>query len=122
MNRTVNIADPAARYCFPGQRLRDCESGAAGPAARQTYRDSLPQALRKARIGIEPLTFEHAFAAGRLPGPHRDPWRRLMIGQAIAAGLTVVTIETSRAGGDRQGAGMPARAKAAIRTGLTALR
>ena len=54
----------------------------------------LPQVLRKGRIAIHPLTLEHALAAGQLPGPHRDPWDRLIIAQAIAGGLTVVTVDT----------------------------
>jgi len=54
----------------------------------------LPQTLRKGRISIHPLTFDHALAAGRLPGPHRDPWDRLIMAQAIAGGLTVLTTDT----------------------------
>jgi PIN domain nuclease of toxin-antitoxin system len=53
----------------------------------------LPQVLRKGRISIHPLTFDHALVAGQLPGPHRDPWDRLIIAQAMAAGLTVVTTD-----------------------------
>jgi PIN domain nuclease of toxin-antitoxin system len=53
----------------------------------------LPQALRKGRIAIHPLTFDHALAAGQLPGPHRDPWDRLIIAQAMAGGLSVVTAD-----------------------------
>jgi PIN domain nuclease of toxin-antitoxin system len=53
----------------------------------------LPQVLRKGRIAVHPLTFEHALAAGQLPGPHRDPWDRLIIAQAMAGGLTVVTVD-----------------------------
>jgi PIN domain nuclease of toxin-antitoxin system len=53
----------------------------------------LPQILRKGRISIHPLTFEHALAAGQLPGPHRDPWDRLIMAQAMAGGLTVVTTD-----------------------------
>lgn len=53
----------------------------------------LPQVLRKGRIAIHPLTFDHALAAGQLPGPHRNPWDRLIIAQAMAAGLTVVTVD-----------------------------
>ena len=40
-----------------------------------------------------PLTFDHALAAGQLPGPHRDPWDRLIIAQALAGGVTVVTVD-----------------------------
>lgn len=53
----------------------------------------LPQALRRGRISTYPLSFDHALAAGQLPGPHRDPWDRLIMAQAIAGGLTVVTTD-----------------------------
>ena len=53
----------------------------------------LPQILRKGRISIHPLTFDHALAAGQLPGPHRDPWDRLIMAQAMAGGLTVATTD-----------------------------
>jgi PIN domain nuclease of toxin-antitoxin system len=48
-------------------------------------------ALRKARISIQDLTMNHTIAAGQLPGPHRDPWDRLLIAQAMADGFTVIT-------------------------------
>jgi PIN domain nuclease of toxin-antitoxin system len=53
----------------------------------------LPQALRKARVSLQALTLEHTIAAGQLPGPHRDPWDRLIIAQAMRDGFTVVTID-----------------------------
>ena len=53
----------------------------------------LPSALRDARIRTQQLTLDHAIAAGQLPGPHRDPWDRLIMAQAIAGGLTVVTVD-----------------------------
>ncbi len=53
----------------------------------------LPRFLRRARIAEHPIAFDHAIAASRLPGPHRDPWDRLMIAQALADGLTVVTLD-----------------------------
>jgi PIN domain nuclease of toxin-antitoxin system len=53
----------------------------------------LPQALRKARISRQALTLDVTIAAGRLPGPHRDPWDRLIIAQAIAGGFTVVSLD-----------------------------
>jgi PIN domain nuclease of toxin-antitoxin system len=53
----------------------------------------LPQALRKARISRHALTLEVTIAAGRLPGPHRDPWDRLIVAQAIAGGFTVVSVD-----------------------------
>lgn len=53
----------------------------------------LPGALREARIPILALTLDHTIAAGLLPGPHRDPWDRLIMAQAMVDELTVVTID-----------------------------
>jgi PIN domain nuclease of toxin-antitoxin system len=39
------------------------------------------------------ITLRHAHAAGSLPGPHRDPFNRLLIAQALAEGLTLVSNE-----------------------------
>jgi PIN domain nuclease of toxin-antitoxin system len=39
------------------------------------------------------MTAEHAEAAGKLPGPHRDPWDRILIARADIEGLAVVTID-----------------------------
>lgn len=38
-----------------------------------------------------PLTARHGLAAGRLPPHHRDPFDRMLIAQARAEGLTLVT-------------------------------
>ena len=38
-----------------------------------------------------PITFDHAVAAGRLPRLHRDPFDRMLVAQAGAEGLTLVT-------------------------------
>lgn len=55
--------------------------------------DDLANALRDARISTHSLTLDHMIAAGRLPGPHRDPWDRLIIAQALCDDLTVVTTD-----------------------------
>lgn len=55
--------------------------------------EELPAILRKARIAVHPVALAHASAAGRLPGPHRDPWDRILMAQALADGLTVVTLD-----------------------------
>jgi PIN domain nuclease of toxin-antitoxin system len=38
-----------------------------------------------------PVTHDHAIAAGRLPGHHRDPFDRMLIAQATVEGLTLAT-------------------------------
>ncbi len=53
--------------------------------------DNLEAAIRMQ--GFEPLlvTFQHAEQAGGLPPYHRDPFDRMLIAQARAEGLTIVT-------------------------------
>jgi PIN domain nuclease of toxin-antitoxin system len=48
-----------------------------------------------ARQGFDELaiTMDHAARAGALPGPHRDPFDRMLIAQAQAEGLPLVSIE-----------------------------
>ena len=40
-----------------------------------------------------PITVEDAERAGRLPGPHGDPFDRMLIAQAVARGLVLVSID-----------------------------
>ena len=47
-------------------------------------------------VGVEgfeplPITFDHAERAGRLPEHHRDPFDRMLVAQAQAERLTIVT-------------------------------
>lgn len=49
--------------------------------------------VRRARFTALPVTAEHAEAAGRLPGPHRDPWDRIMMAQALAEQCHMVTVD-----------------------------
>jgi PIN domain nuclease of toxin-antitoxin system len=54
---------------------------------------SLPRSLQHDGIAELAVTLDHALAAAALPGPHRDPWDRIMMAQATAEGLTVVTVD-----------------------------
>ncbi|HXO02239.1 MAG TPA: type II toxin-antitoxin system VapC family toxin [Stellaceae bacterium] len=56
--------------------------------------DGLPRRLQRAGIAVIPLSLDHALAAGALRGPHRDPWDRIMMAQAMAEALTVVTVDS----------------------------
>jgi PIN domain nuclease of toxin-antitoxin system len=51
----------------------------------------LPSLLRKSRMTVLPITMEHALAAGTLPGPHRDPFDRMLIAQGQIEELPIVT-------------------------------
>ncbi len=60
----------------------------AGPLAQEF-------AAEVARQGFLPLpvTLEHGQRAGSLPGPHRDPFDRMLIAQAQAENLRLVSNE-----------------------------
>ena len=53
----------------------------------------LPHYLRPARFLELPISIEHSLRAGALPGPHRDPFDRMLIAQSFSAGYPVVTID-----------------------------
>ena len=40
-----------------------------------------------------PITVEHAQAAGTLPGPHRDPFDRMLIAQAHAERVPIISVD-----------------------------
>lgn len=50
--------------------------------------------LRRDRFEPCPVGIEHALRAGMLPGPHRDPFDRMLIAQAEIERLTVVTTDS----------------------------
>ena len=52
---------------------------------------NLPSLLRKSHMDVLPITMEHALAAGALPGPHGDPFDRILIAQAQIEELPIVT-------------------------------
>ncbi|MGH8653824.1 MAG: type II toxin-antitoxin system VapC family toxin [Gammaproteobacteria bacterium] len=56
-----------------------------------TLVDGLDEHFR--REGFKPvaISLPNALAAGRLPGPHKDPFDRMLIAQARLEGSTVVT-------------------------------
>jgi PIN domain nuclease of toxin-antitoxin system len=56
-------------------------------------RGSLPDRLTREGMGILPISLDHALAAAALRGPHRDPWDRIMMAQAVAEHCHVVTID-----------------------------
>jgi len=51
----------------------------------------LPYYIRKSKFTVLPISLEHAMAAGSLPGPHKDPFDRMLIAKAQIENLTVVT-------------------------------
>ncbi|MBM3773761.1 MAG: type II toxin-antitoxin system VapC family toxin [Acidobacteria bacterium] len=53
--------------------------------------DDLEAALESSRFQPLPVTIPHALAAGSLALHHEDPFDRMLIAQAQAEGLTLVT-------------------------------
>jgi PIN domain nuclease of toxin-antitoxin system len=53
----------------------------------------LPHYLRRARFAVLNISLDHAMAAGALPGPHRDPFDRMLVAQARIEELTVATTD-----------------------------
>ena len=53
-----------------------------------------PTYLRKARFTALAVSVDHALLAGSLPGPHRDPFDRMLIAQAKLHSLPIVTIDS----------------------------
>lgn len=58
--------------------------------------DIVPQLsryIRRARFTELDITIEHALVAGHLPGPHRDPFDRMLIAQARLLQMPVLTTD-----------------------------
>jgi PIN domain nuclease of toxin-antitoxin system len=53
----------------------------------------IPQALRSWAIQSLDITHEHALRTGELPAHHRDPFDRLLIAQAMAEEMTLLTAD-----------------------------
>lgn len=60
---------------------------------RLPLQDELLPMVRRAGLPTLAITFEHAAAAAELPGPHRDPWDRLLMAQARLERLTIVSVD-----------------------------
>jgi PIN domain nuclease of toxin-antitoxin system len=53
----------------------------------------LPELVRDSEFRELPITSAHAIAAARLPAIHRDPFDRMLVAQARAEELTLVTVD-----------------------------
>lgn len=53
----------------------------------------LPFYVQKTDFSILEISFEHAQTAGSLPGPHHDPFDRMLIAQSILENLPIITID-----------------------------
>lgn len=98
------LSAPArAAIAEPGNRI--WVSAASGWEVATKHRiGKLPEAaeiaerfsyyLRRARFIELPISLEHSLKAGALPGPHRDPFDRMLIAQHFVTRYPVVTRDT----------------------------
>ena len=49
--------------------------------------------LQQAGFQQLPISLDHAIRAGQLPGPHRDPFDRMLIAQAQAENIPLISNE-----------------------------
>jgi PIN domain nuclease of toxin-antitoxin system len=62
------------------------------PGAAEVARDVAGAVASQGFLEL-PITLRDAERAGRLPGPHRDPFDRMLVAQALRADLELVSIE-----------------------------
>src|SRR5579863_5031209 len=60
------------------------------PAGEELVSD-LEAYLAQLSFATLPISFDHAVRAGRLPGEHRDPFDRMLIAQAQAENLKIIS-------------------------------
>ena len=92
----------AARAAISETRRRVCVSTASAweigikyqlgklPQARDIV-DNLDRYLRKERFEVIGIGLQHALDAGKLPGPHRDPFDRMLMAQATGEQMLLVS-------------------------------
>jgi PIN domain nuclease of toxin-antitoxin system len=60
-------------------------------AGKLTEPADLPERIRDSGFRELAISSKHAIVAGRLPPIHRDPFDRMLVGQAQCEGFTLVT-------------------------------
>ncbi|MCY3645890.1 MAG: type II toxin-antitoxin system VapC family toxin [Chloroflexi bacterium] len=55
---------------------------------------SLPRYISSQRFESLPVTVEDGVRAGALPGPHRDPFDRMLVAQALGNDLVLISDES----------------------------
>ncbi len=57
------------------------------------YERFIPAELQRQKIAVLPIEVPHLSVVAKLPLHHRDPFDRLIIAQALAEGLPVITVD-----------------------------
>ncbi len=83
------IADPANLVAVSAASAWEISIKKA--LGKLTAPDDLAEQVRAGGFTPLPISIAHGLAAGRLPHHHEDPFDRMLIAQAFAEGLTIVT-------------------------------
>lgn len=83
------IADPATFVAVSA--VSAWEISIKKALGRLTAPDDLEHQIQAGGFTPLPVTIAHAIAAGQLARHHDDPFDRMLIAQALAEGLTIVT-------------------------------
>ena len=86
-NNTVHVSSASAMEISTKHRKGKLPEAGDVPRRLLGY-------IRKARFVPLPITVEHALAAGVLPGPHNDPFDRILIAQATGDDIPIVSIDS----------------------------
>jgi PIN domain nuclease of toxin-antitoxin system len=92
--RTV-IGDPEQTvYLSPASAWEIATKHRIGrlPEARELLAD-FPGIIHRAGFEELPIATKHAVLAGTLPGPHRDPFDRMIAAQALCENLEIITVD-----------------------------
>ena len=54
----------------------------------------IPSRLQHSNMETLPIGLEHALGVSKLPAHHKDPFDRLLIAQALAEKLTIITLDS----------------------------
>ena len=84
-----SIADPANLVAVSAASAWEISIKKAH--GKLTAPDDLEHQVLAGGLTPLPISIAHGIAAGRLPRHHEDPFDRVLIAQAFAEGLTVVT-------------------------------
>lgn len=60
-----------------------------------TYEGDVATEARRLRFSGLPISLEHAAIVEELPALHRDPFDRMLVGQAVAERATIVTRDSA---------------------------
>lgn len=61
----------------------------------QPLEQFIPRQLQTNRISILPIDLHHTYEIARMPLHHRDPFDRLLISQALAEGIPLVSTDSA---------------------------